>query len=638
MSHFESENRALQCQSPFGQRKPLRNRCISFANFLCLWTLKAVSTGFIFFIATYFATQIMYPSLAQASDLLTKPKHDWSSNGSVDFCPSSKALDFRNAYWLGAISSHSYWSPSIIDQIMVPKAGQKVEVPYSTAVVPSLALGFGSRGTQHFTSSYPLPEAQYSHGNLQIRSSPPLPEEACKKWDMWKCFSNYQNVQSRTWENAECGLDNQWAFYSPQSLSNIIHYVKKDKVLTRDEERQAQLDRAHIEKKVHEYEEKNHVSVNLNWQDVRTNTRCETYPRQPHPDTQSIILENETSVVIAFRGTEKDNSDDLETDYDSAEKVDLTLNKRLWRGAKGSVHRGFLGASEVVLGWLKQKLENIRSRWPLGVNKPIFITGHSLGGAIANLVMYDLLRENKNYREGKSEKAKGRPPTLPYNLQALYTFGSPRVGDKVWAQSMKEMSDESHVGLYRFVNKNDLIPHVPCGGYKHVGTLVHLDELGVQKHILDKEINIDTNIVTNPVGDSSPLSSDKNDKNILRKLNGILKPIASKLNQQIISVLLNPTKKMLHLTSLVYPSFNSCAYSTFGKKLLTFDFETAQTMLKDHSMDSYYLPLSLLRQQLNEALTEIGSEQPSSCHRPPNYHFEGALKMNYQMFDNQIEE
>jgi hypothetical protein len=54
----------------------------------------------------------------------------------------------------------------------------------------------------------------------------------------------------------------------------------------------------------------------------------------------------------------------------------------------------------------------------------------------------------------------------------VYSFGSPRPGDRVFQKAY-------HLTNYRFVNDNDLVPHLPfrwC--YKHVGDLRLLDEHG----------------------------------------------------------------------------------------------------------------------------------------------------------------
>ena len=58
---------------------------------------------------------------------------------------------------------------------------------------------------------------------------------------------------------------------------------------------------------------------------------------------------------------------------------------------------------------------------------------------------------------------------------ALYTFGSPRVGDTEFRQGLT-------VNAYRIVNNNDGVTTVPPGSplsaYRHVGDLKYVDEQG----------------------------------------------------------------------------------------------------------------------------------------------------------------
>jgi len=106
------------------------------------------------------------------------------------------------------------------------------------------------------------------------------------------------------------------------------------------------------------------------------------------------------------------------------------------------VHRGFLRSLDTI--W--REAEDA-----LGDGK-VWFTGHSLGAALATL-------------------AADRLP----GSHALYTYGSPRVGDKKFRQAFR-------ANAYRFVNNNDGITVVPPRSslfpYRHVGDLKYLDEDG----------------------------------------------------------------------------------------------------------------------------------------------------------------
>ena len=82
-------------------------------------------------------------------------------------------------------------------------------------------------------------------------------------------------------------------------------------------------------------------------------------------------------------------------------------------------------------------------------NKKIVVTGHSLGAAMATICA-------------------SRLHELGADL-VLYTFGSPRVGDNIWARQFDDIE------AYRIVNNNDIVCRVPpFGYYSHVGFLHYI--------------------------------------------------------------------------------------------------------------------------------------------------------------------
>ena len=86
------------------------------------------------------------------------------------------------------------------------------------------------------------------------------------------------------------------------------------------------------------------------------------------------------------------------------------------------------------------------------------IAGHSLGGAMATLAAAELINADE--------------PFL-----GLYTFGSPRVGDRSFARIFNvEARDRAN----RFQNNNDIVTRVPARlmGYSHVGSLVYISADG----------------------------------------------------------------------------------------------------------------------------------------------------------------
>ena len=97
----------------------------------------------------------------------------------------------------------------------------------------------------------------------------------------------------------------------------------------------------------------------------------------------------------------------------------------------------------------------------------IWITGHSLGGALATVMAAELLRQ---IEAGAS-----------YGLRGVYTYGSPRVGNKAFQEQFDSAAKSAGVRVVRFRNGNDAVTHIPglMLEYQHVGTLAHLTEDGL---------------------------------------------------------------------------------------------------------------------------------------------------------------
>jgi hypothetical protein len=165
---------------------------------------------------------------------------------------------------------------------------------------------------------------------------------------------------------------------------------------------------------------------------------------------------NKPLVVIAFRGTESDDPTDLMTD--------ARLLKKLWMNKQGEslgrVHGGFADALTDNVNILEQLQRELGNFNPCR----ILLTGHSLGAALATLTASYLLHTD-----------------VGQDMQ-LYTFGSPRVGDKDFAYNMLAVA---HI---RYVNCCDLVTRLPPKelGYVHVGALRYIDRNG---HIIQSVDN-----------------------------------------------------------------------------------------------------------------------------------------------------
>jgi predicted lipase len=123
------------------------------------------------------------------------------------------------------------------------------------------------------------------------------------------------------------------------------------------------------------------------------------------------------------------------------------------------VHRGFQRA----LGFTDKKygkhslyaLIDLLDRIDFS-QRSLYVTGHSLGGAIATLFVAKLRAQ--------------RPELVKQSLRRVVTFGAPAVGLKRFRDYYAELNEMT----LRIVNAADAVPYSPPAGYYHVGTGVWL--------------------------------------------------------------------------------------------------------------------------------------------------------------------
>jgi hypothetical protein len=183
-------------------------------------------------------------------------------------------------------------------------------------------------------------------------------------------------------------------------------------------------------------------------------------------NNRGMVLANDTMLAIVFRGTrlQTHNLFDL-AEITLINEDDFWTDSRLATAASrigGQVHEGFLDAYLEISDQLEAVL---RGKKP---EQSIWLTGHSLGGALATLAAAHCVEHG-----------------LP--VQGIYTYGSPRVGDADFA---RQLPARSH---YRFVHRDDWIPNVPPEvlGYQHAGVLRTLGQGTKRKFWQDVTQGID---------------------------------------------------------------------------------------------------------------------------------------------------
>jgi triacylglycerol lipase len=148
------------------------------------------------------------------------------------------------------------------------------------------------------------------------------------------------------------------------------------------------------------------------------------------------------TVIVSFRGTE--------TPEDWLKDLDTLAVPFPDIPASGLVHQGFDAVYQTirdsVIAGVDSAKVNATSMW---------ITGHSLGGAIALLAAIDF---------GKN--------AVPPLVSQLYTFAGPRVGDDTY----KNLFDTTIPVCYRVVNRWDIVPQLPPPPvFIHAGQEVDID-------------------------------------------------------------------------------------------------------------------------------------------------------------------
>jgi len=181
--------------------------------------------------------------------------------------------------------------------------------------------------------------------------------------------------------------------------------------------------------------------------------------------------------VLGYRGTEPLNFITWLTDLDVyPDKVAFPF-----RGATGpfEVHAGFYrnvrATRYEVVAALERALEGRsvlddgrpgahplpdkgRMEYPL---EALYLTGHSLGGAMAAILAVMLVTEPEN-----EERAR-----LAEKLRAVYTFGQPMIGSRELAKAC-DADEFLREKVIRYVYRRDVVPHLPptdSGDFAHFG-------------------------------------------------------------------------------------------------------------------------------------------------------------------------
>ena len=144
--------------------------------------------------------------------------------------------------------------------------------------------------------------------------------------------------------------------------------------------------------------------------------------------------------------------------------LDAQLTKRTSRRFQINLHAGFKRSAERVFDAVEPELDK---------SKPVYITGHSLGGAIAAIL-------------------DGYLRTAGYTVKRVVTFGQPRVTDK-FGSSVLQL-DAINFRFLRVVHGKDTVSLVPKFGWVHYAPelVIHADQsfcIWPGRHVMGKITN-----------------------------------------------------------------------------------------------------------------------------------------------------
>lgn len=194
--------------------------------------------------------------------------------------------------------------------------------------------------------------------------------------------------------------------------------------------------------------------------------------------TQAFVCALHDDAVISFRGTQPRELQDLLADANIAWRGfpngDMPPARRL-----GMVHAGFSAALECVYDEVEKHALKLHEGGAI-----IWITGHSLGGALATLMFARLVTAHAKLA----------------SQVRLVTFASPRVGDGEFLKAFEKVPLKDLV--HHITLERDPVPLVPpfSMGYRQLGAITTLSIGGIEstgeswRAILDTIIDASTDL------------------------------------------------------------------------------------------------------------------------------------------------
>lgn len=175
-------------------------------------------------------------------------------------------------------------------------------------------------------------------------------------------------------------------------------------------------------------------------------------------ENQGFAVWNDDVAIISFRGSKSTG--------DWLQNFRAIFPER--HPLAGRRHNGFhdvwLQKSDKVLAIINEKISE---------NSLLWLTGHSLGGAITVQLASELIMN----------------PSARVKDYFVMTFGAPRYGNKQFQRAYDNHMMQRH---WFYANQRDPVPHLPPNvmGYRHAGTLKYFSHEGEHLPITKQEIGL----------------------------------------------------------------------------------------------------------------------------------------------------
>ena len=159
-------------------------------------------------------------------------------------------------------------------------------------------------------------------------------------------------------------------------------------------------------------------------------------------NTQAYVATNDNHILVAFRGSEGPNSIDGLKDWLMTNAMNFLVQPTgalstefLAAGVGARWHQGFVNAITDIWDALYAEVDaQMKTK-----DRCFWITGHSLGGALALMGSWLFLRKTMNPHQ-------------------IYTYGAPMVGNSVVAAAFNR---EFGGKIFRYMNSPDPVPLLP---------------------------------------------------------------------------------------------------------------------------------------------------------------------------------